>query len=208
MKQRNVGKAMLMTVAAVLFFGCASTYNPPHTPRHDFEQKVDAPKAKIYSAAMFALRRAGFRFAFADLDEGRITTRPRSMKLNDRDCDCGMGAGRGFASDERTTTDMSYFVLATDGGFTLRCIIEGRYVASDTSMVKQFQCVSHGVKEKEMIQQIVDGISASGAGQTQQRASPPEELPPPPDSAAAPQQQQAPSPQQEFPPPLDTAAAQ
>jgi hypothetical protein len=147
--------------ALIILAGCAGTYSPPRIDKEDYIVKVHADKGKIYRATMFVLRRSGFRFAFADLNEGRITTRPRTTRLSNKDCDCGTGMGIGFASDSRTSTDVSFFIIAKDNEFTLRSIINGQYIASDTSTVKRFECVSRGGLEKDLAKKIKEELASA-----------------------------------------------
>jgi|GEM_PF-3208234 len=161
MKHIQSCRMLLWAAIALLCAGCASTYNPPREQKQELTESVNASKEKIYNVALHVLRRSGFRFAFADQEEGRITTRPKTMKLTDRQCDCGMGRGRSFASDERTTTDVSFFVIAREGNVSIRSVIEGQYVAADTSMVKRFHCVSRGLLEKDMLEKIKAGVAES-----------------------------------------------
>ncbi|MBD3390656.1 MAG: hypothetical protein GF418_01410 [Chitinivibrionales bacterium] len=158
MLARTAMMTALVPAAIVLVAGCVATYSPPRIQREVVETTVDAGKRDIYRVSLHVLRKSGFRFAFADQTEGRITTRPKTLKLTNRECDCGAAMGRTFSSDSRTTTDVSYFIIARDGGFSLRSIIEGQYVASDTSMVKRFHCVSRGVLEKQLVDDIKDGL--------------------------------------------------
>jgi hypothetical protein len=147
--ERAMGRLIariLWSAALVSVAGCAATYNPPRARKEVLEEKMDAEKGQIYRVAIHVLRRSGFRFAFADLQEGRITTRAKTMKLTDKECDCGTAMGRMFASDSRTTT---------------------QYVASDTSMVKRFHCVSRGTLEREMLDKIKDGLAESESAATE-----------------------------------------
>jgi hypothetical protein len=150
-------------VLVVACAGCVATYNPPREQKQEYVEKVAASKERIHKVGINVLRRSGYRFAFVDQEEGRITTRPKTMRLTDRDCDCGTAMGMRFASDERTNTDVSFFILARDNEFSLRSIIEGQYVASDTSMVKRFHCVSRGGLEKDIIEKIKAGLSETPA---------------------------------------------
>jgi hypothetical protein len=165
-------RAVSGAAVAAVVLGCASTYNPPRTQKQELTESIDAPKDKIFKVAAFVLRRSGFRFAFADQEEGRITTRPKTMKLTERDCDCGAARGMAFSSTQHTNTDVSYFVLAKDRSIALRCVIDGQYVASDTSMVKRFECVSRGQLEKDMMEKIIAGIAESALSQSIKESNP------------------------------------
>jgi hypothetical protein len=160
----NTPKSIVIIVCAAIVLvaaGCASTYNPPRTQKQVWDETVDAPSDRIYKTVLFVLRRSGYRMAFADQYEGRISTRPRTMPLTDKDCDCGGARGIAFSAAQGTNTDVSYIVIVRDGGFSLRTLIQGQYVASDTSMVKRFECVSRGGLEKDMVEKIKDGIAES-----------------------------------------------
>ena len=171
----HIMKCIWVAILVVLA-GCGGTYSPPRTSKQVLTRKIQADKSKIYRATMHVLRRAGYRFAFADMVEGRITTRPKTTRLTSKDCDCGMALGTGFASDPRTTTDVSYFVIVRDNEFSVRSIIDGQYVASDTSTVRRFQCVSRGGLEKDVAGKIIDELAAIEIQRS--GASEPKELPP------------------------------
>ena len=146
--------------ALALFACCAGTYSPPRIQKQVIDIQFDAKKDDLYKATLLVLRKQGYRFSFADFDEGRITTRPRTMKLTDKDCDCGTAMGMLFASDRNTSTDVSYFLIARDNQLSIRSIIQGQYVASDTSMVKRFECVSRGAIEKDLAKKIKGELAA------------------------------------------------
>jgi hypothetical protein len=148
---------------SLLMFACTAAYNPPSTKKQILEQTVSASKSKIFTSAIQVFRKSGFRIAFTELEQGRVSTRPKTLKLTADDCDCGGIKGRKFAPDQGTTTDVSYLVLARDGAFTLSCVISGQYVASDTSMVKRFECVSTGRLEQDMLRKIRDAAADNAA---------------------------------------------
>jgi hypothetical protein len=160
---KTLGFTVPVLSVILLASGCATVYNPPRTQKQVIEETVNATKMEIYSSAIQVFRRAGLKTAFADLEEGRVSTRPKTMALNGGDCDCGGARGTSFSPDKGTTTDVSYLVIARDGSFSLRCHIHGQYVSSDSSMVKRFECVSTGKLEKDMIRKIKDAVSENSA---------------------------------------------
>lgn len=151
-------KKVLIIAALVLMAGCAGTYKAPTGATQTAERNVTASKQTIMTAAKIALATEGFQITMADDGAGIISTAPLDLKLSVRQANCGTTMGLNYLEDNRTSTRISFNVIAVDGAVRVRAAIQGEYRPGAVDQDMTLSCISYGVIEQDLLDKIVSSI--------------------------------------------------
>jgi hypothetical protein len=138
--------------------GCATTYSAPQTVAPEVSSTVDASRGDIISSAKRVLVTEGFQITSADANAGIVSTAPQNLRVTPAVADCGSTMGLDYLSDNRTTTQVSYGILAEDGKVTVKATIQGEYKPGSVTQDITLTCVSRGKLEKKLLSKITAGL--------------------------------------------------
>ena len=142
-------------LVVTLISGCAVTYKGPAAQYEAKPMTATKSKAELLKVSKQVLVREGNQIINSDDDAGTISTSPRNLRLTPEQADCGTTMGIDYLKDNRTTTRVSYGILAQDNKLTLRSNIEGEYKPGDVTQNITLTCVSRGLLENEMVAKIL-----------------------------------------------------
>lgn len=145
-----IGSLLLLSACAV------PTYLRPDTPNQIASESVQGSKAQILDAAVKVLIQNGYQITTVDNASGLISTAPQAMRVTPAQADCGRVKGMLASADPLTypqpRTRVSLNVLAADNHIEVRSRIDDRL--DPGSVQRNLTCVSRGVLEQEMLEEI------------------------------------------------------
>ncbi|EJB8489941.1 hypothetical protein ACT4U9_09255 [Acinetobacter baumannii] len=151
-------KILFALVVGSSLVGCATTYKAPVTLNQSASEQVSATKDQIFKAAQRALAINGEQIMSANADAGVISTAARDYRLTPDLADCGTTMGIDYLKDNRTSTKVAYNILIADNSLDVRTTLQGDYKVGDVTQNITLTCVSRGVLEQQMIQNIKSEI--------------------------------------------------
>jgi hypothetical protein len=151
-------KGLLLLTIITFLIGCAATYKPPSSTQQEFTRTIDGSKKAIFNATKQVLILDGFQIVSSDKEAGVISTGKRQMNLTEHDCDCGTTMGLPYIKDNRTITNVSIGILASENRITIRPTIEGEYLKGNVSQSIDLHCISTGKIEKRLFNKVVQAV--------------------------------------------------
>lgn len=142
--------------------GCAMTYRPPEGDSLSFSASYGGSKSfnykgsreSMFSAVLEVINSAGFGVSFADKQSGTISTLARDLRVSTLEADCGRTFGIDYLLDNRTHTQVSLNANISESRVSVRANILGEYKPGDVSQDITLTCVSKGMLEIRILQQI------------------------------------------------------
>jgi len=159
-------KTVVCVAAALLVSACATdrptppaNSNPtpvvvavPNTSTVDAQ--IPGTPTQLLAAANQVLVQRGFQIANANTSAGILSTAPRPVSLTPADANCGAAGGVNYLDDKRTTMTLAYDVTATEGHIHVVAQMNGTYLPGNDVQSIKLNCVSSGVLEQKLVQQI------------------------------------------------------
>ncbi|HEX7381697.1 MAG TPA: hypothetical protein VF265_06020 [Nevskiaceae bacterium] len=154
-----VAAAMMVAACATEHPAPAQTKAPPPvvsavTNTSTVDAQIAGTPSQLLAAANQVLVQSGFQIASANTSAGVLTTAPRSVRLTPADANCGASGGVNYLEDKRTSTTLAYDVTATDGHVHIVAKMDGTYLPGNNVQSVKLSCVSTGVLEQKLVQQI------------------------------------------------------
>lgn len=111
-------------------------------------------RASILKAAKHVLVADGYQILSSDESTGVISTAPRHMHLSPAQADCRKSKGLDYLKDKRTTTRVSFGIMADDERVSVKANIDGEYIPGNADKNITLTCVSRGTLEQEISEKI------------------------------------------------------
>lgn len=150
-------RVVIPIVPALLASACGvPTYLRPDTPSQSASASIPGTKAQILDASIKTLMQDGYQITAVDHATGLISTAPQPMKVTPEEADCGRVKGLAASADPLTyphpRTRVAFNILAEDGRIEVRSKID--YTLDSESLPTNLTCVSRGVLERKMLNEI------------------------------------------------------
>lgn len=144
----------------LVFSGCSATYTPPVNSSSNLmvSNGVQASKNEILKATQKTLALNGEQISTMDAVNGIITTSPKTLRLTPEHADCGKTMGIDYLKDNRTNSKMFYNIIAEDNKLTIKGIPSAEYRVGAADQDMNLTCVSHGVLEQQLFDQIKNNL--------------------------------------------------
>ena len=150
--------AIAVAASVVLLSSCAATYKAPDTTATADTVIVTGSKADILQAAKQALVVDGYQITNSDDAAGVISTAPTDLHVTPSQANCGTTMGLDYLKDKRTSTRVSFGIVAADGSLTVKANIQGEYKPGAVDQDITLTCVSRGVLEQALIGKITAAL--------------------------------------------------
>lgn len=154
-------QVVLAAAIAVVISACAMTYKAPLTTASTSTVSVSATKGQILQAAKQALVVEGYQITSSDDSAGVISTAPTNLHVTPLEADCGTTMGIDYLKDKRTSTRVSFGIVAGDGRLTVKANIQGEYKPGAVDQDITLTCASRGVLEQGLIAKITAALPKS-----------------------------------------------
>jgi hypothetical protein len=152
-----MNKVLISVVVIALFStACASTYLPPPADESLPQTSITVPalKADILQAAKRILILEGYRIISSDDAAGTLSTAPRNLHVSPTQANCGTTMGLDYLKDARTSTRVSFGLIAEDGRLSGNADIEGEYRPGAVTQNITLTCRSRGILERDLLTKI------------------------------------------------------
>lgn len=152
---RNIFFTGVISFGLVLS-GCSATYTPPVSPSSNLviSNNVHASKSEILKATQKTLALNGEQISTIDTVNGIITTSPKTLRLTPEHADCGKTMGIDYLKDNRTNSKMFYNIIVEDNKLAIKGVPSAEYRVGAADQDMNLTCVSHGVLEQQLFEQI------------------------------------------------------
>lgn len=124
-------------------------------------EPIAKSKVELLAAARRDLEGEGFQILKDDEATGSLVTGPRGAPLTVAQADCGKAFGFSYLSDKRASTDIQYFVDASDGQLSVRTAIDGLYRTGYGNPDKNLTCTSRGEVENAFLAKVSAQLAAA-----------------------------------------------
>lgn len=155
---KTMKRAALAAAFAALLSACAMTYKAPDTTASTNTVSVSATKENILRAAKQALVVDGYQITNSDDSAGVISTAPTDLHVTPSEANCGTTMGIDYLKDKRTTTRVSFGIVAGEGSLTVKANIQGEYKPGAVDQDITLTCVSRGILEQGLIARITAAL--------------------------------------------------
>ena len=148
----------LTAASALLLSSCAATYRAPDTTAKADTVTVRGSKGDILQAAKQVLVVDGYQITNSDDAAGIISTAPTDLHVTPEQANCGTTMGLDYLKDKRTSTRVSFGIVAAHDSLTVKANIQGEYKPGAVDQNITLTCVSRGALEQALIAQIVAAL--------------------------------------------------
>jgi len=153
-KGETMNKSILIA-SLVLIGGCSTTYQAPSTDSQHFSGQHDSDKKAVIEKAKKILLMDGYQIQSASNTEGYISTSYKNWKLSPEQASCGSTMGIDYLKDNRTKTEVAINIIVDEETLSVRSNIKGEYKPGTVSQDITLTCVSNGVIESDIAEQII-----------------------------------------------------
>ncbi|WP_157288604.1 hypothetical protein [Uliginosibacterium gangwonense] len=143
---------------ALMLSACASTYSAPAMIAPRVSAPVQVKPAEVLRVSKRVLAGEGFQINDSDLEAGTLITAPKNFRVSTKEADCGSTMGIDYLLDNRTTTRVSYSVIAEDGRVLVTAYVLGEYKLGDAMQDITLTCVSKGELDRWMLSKVLDEL--------------------------------------------------
>ena len=147
-------KKIAFAVILILFMGCATTYKAPSEISPFVSSQYTGSRESLITASQRVLLMEGYQVTHVDYSSGMIFTAPKDFHLTSQQANCGTNMGIDYLKDNRTSTKVSMNVLVDSKTITVKSNIQGEYKPGSVSQDITLTCVSTGVLERNILQNI------------------------------------------------------
>lgn len=152
-------RAFTACVSVVMVAACAMTYEAPTAIAPRVSQPVNAAQKTIMDTAEQVLVGDGYQITYANDAAGTISTAPRDLHVTPEQANCGTTMGIDYLKDKRTETTVAFGVLAENNRVSVKATIQGNYRPGDPTQDITLTCVSRGVLESQLMNQITAALA-------------------------------------------------
>ncbi len=146
-------------VSVAIVAACAMTYEAPTAVAPKVSQPVKATEKAIMDAAEQVLVSDGYQITYTNGAAGIISTAPRDLHVTPEQASCGTTMGIDYLMDKRTKTTVAFGVLAENNHVSIKATIQGSYRPGDPTEDITLTCVSRGVLESQLMNQITAALA-------------------------------------------------
>jgi len=149
-------KYTMFTFLALIVTGCATTYQAPITQSKSYIGNHNSSKGNVMAKARKMLLLKGFQIQSTDDEAGYISTSLKNWKLTPEQASCGTTMGLDYLKDNRTKTEVAFNVIIDKNTISISSNIQGEYKPGAVDQDITLTCVSKGVIEEKLAQQITN----------------------------------------------------
>lgn len=147
-------KKITFVVILILFIGCATTYSPPPESFTIVSSQYTGSQQSLITASQRVLLMEGYQVTHVDQESGMIFTAPKNLRVTPEQANCGTTMGIDYLKDNRTSTKVSMNVLVGLKVITVKSNIQGEYKPGGVTQDITLTCISTGVLERRILQNI------------------------------------------------------